>query len=313
MKKAPLVLWMSGGPGCSSLLASMMENGPCRVSRDPVTGSPQARSNPYAWNDRANMLWVDQPAEVGFSYGDTHNSSMSAHDQVASNMLAFLHRWEERFPDSHNGELYIFAESFGGHYAPAVARRYYDAQRDNLAPKNLVLKGVGVGNGLTNPKIQYRYAPEFAYKNTYGVKAVTEEVYEKMVAAVPFCLEKIDACNADGGSHAKCLEAFEYCNNELEVPYIASGRNIYDVRTTVKNDDDMKCVGDFVNQMSVREALDAVNPTHSNPTFQACNTAVYLRFLDDWSREYESSIPAMLEGGVDILIYAGDADFVCNW
>ena len=136
-----------------------------------------------------------------------------------------------------------------------------------------------------------------------------------MVAAVPTCLEKIDECNDpnDPHSHAKCLEAFEYCNNELEVPYIASGRNIYDVRTTVKNDDDMKSVADFVNQMSVREALDAVNPTHSNPDFQACNTKVYLRFLDDWSREYESSIPAMLEGGVDILIYAGDADFVCNW
>ena len=38
-----------------------------------------------------------------------------------------------------------------------------------------------------------------------------------------------------------------------------------------------------------------------------------MKFIFDWLREYDSAIPAMLDGGIDILIYAGDADFVCNW
>ena len=81
---------------------------------------------------------------------------MSSHDEVADNMLSFLFRWQERFPDSHNGELFIFAESFGGHYAPAVGRRYFDAEKLGKAPLGLKLKGIGVGNGLTNPGIQVR-------------------------------------------------------------------------------------------------------------------------------------------------------------
>jgi hypothetical protein len=117
VRDAPLVIWMSGGPGCSSLLAAMMENGPCRAYADPKTGEPLGGENAYAWNQNANVLFIDQPADVGLSYGGDGNSTlMYSHDQVASNMLAFLHRWEERFPLSHNGKLFIFAESFGGHY-----------------------------------------------------------------------------------------------------------------------------------------------------------------------------------------------------
>jgi hypothetical protein len=55
------------------------------------------------------------------------HASSHRYDQVATKMLALLHRWQERFPGSHNGELFVFAESFGGHYAPAVARHYFDA------------------------------------------------------------------------------------------------------------------------------------------------------------------------------------------
>ena len=97
---------MSGGPGCSSLLAAMMENGPCRVSRDEL-GEARAFPSKFGWNGEANVVWVDQPAGVGFSYdadGD-EEVMMFSHDQVANNMLAFLHHWEESFPDSHNGEV----------------------------------------------------------------------------------------------------------------------------------------------------------------------------------------------------------------
>eukprot|EP01031_Cornospumella_fuschlensis_P045738 gene45738-55982_t len=61
----PLVIWLTGGPGCSSQLALLFENGPCKVSEDGLTTTP----NPYSWNNNANILWVDQPAGVGFSYG----------------------------------------------------------------------------------------------------------------------------------------------------------------------------------------------------------------------------------------------------
>jgi cathepsin A (carboxypeptidase C) len=176
----------------------MMENGPCRVSRDEE-GRARATMNAFGWNGEANVVWVDQPSGVGFSYdasGKEEEDMMFSHDQVAENMLAFFHRWQERFPESHNGELYIFAESFGGHYAPAVGRRYFDAEKAGNAPPNLKLRGIGVGNGLTNPKVQYKYTAKFAYENTYGIQAINKEMYKNVTENyLPTCLKKIEHCN----------------------------------------------------------------------------------------------------------------------
>ena len=59
----PLVIWLTGGPGCSSMLALMTENGPCSPTEDGTS----TVNNPYSWNTNANVMWIDQPANVGFS------------------------------------------------------------------------------------------------------------------------------------------------------------------------------------------------------------------------------------------------------
>ena len=57
----PLVIWLTGGPGCSSSLALLTENGPCKVNKDGAT----TNVNPYSWTEAAHVLWLDQPANVG--------------------------------------------------------------------------------------------------------------------------------------------------------------------------------------------------------------------------------------------------------
>jgi hypothetical protein len=63
-KKAPLSLYLGGGPGASSLGGATMENGPCYINAD----SNSTTLNPWSWNNKVNMLYVDQPVQVGFSY-----------------------------------------------------------------------------------------------------------------------------------------------------------------------------------------------------------------------------------------------------
>lgn len=63
-KNDPLVVWFNGGPGCSSLLALFQEHGPFVID----DGEYSIKRNPEPWNKRANVLYIESPAGVGFSY-----------------------------------------------------------------------------------------------------------------------------------------------------------------------------------------------------------------------------------------------------
>ena len=63
--ETPLIIWLTGGPGCSSSLALLTENGPCSVESDGAS----TKVNPYSWTERGHVLWMDQPADVGYSFG----------------------------------------------------------------------------------------------------------------------------------------------------------------------------------------------------------------------------------------------------
>ena len=62
-KDAPIVIWINGGPGSSSMLGLFAENGPYKINDDLTL-----RDNPYSWNVNANLLVIDQPAGTGLSF-----------------------------------------------------------------------------------------------------------------------------------------------------------------------------------------------------------------------------------------------------
>lgn len=57
----PLLLWLNGGPGCSSLIGMVYENGPF-VFNTP--GSVKFTINEYSWNKKANVLYIESPGGV---------------------------------------------------------------------------------------------------------------------------------------------------------------------------------------------------------------------------------------------------------
>ena len=75
----PLVLWLNGGPGCSSMEGMLYENGPFRIQDDGKT----VQLNNYSWNKLANMLYLESPAGVGFSWSP--NKADYNNDDVRSN------------------------------------------------------------------------------------------------------------------------------------------------------------------------------------------------------------------------------------
>ncbi|KAJ1424394.1 Alpha/Beta hydrolase protein [Ochromonadaceae sp. CCMP2298] len=298
----PLVMWLTGGPGCSSQLALLSENGPCKVTEDGLG----TVNNPYSWNNNANIFWIDQPADVGYSYGTPNDNN---EEEVGNDMFDFLQNFFTAHPEYVDRPLFVFGESYGGHYAPAIAARIFQGNLDNEGI-HINLAGVGVGNGLTDPVVQYQYYPEMAMNNSYDIKTVSEDAYDKMVSHVPACVKMAQACQLD---QEACVPADDFCNLMETTPYYKTGLNPYDIRVPCGESDlcyDFTNIETYLNLNSTREALGVSSKVES---WQTCNNAVNALFAGDWMHNFQQVLQPLLEGGVRVLIYAGDVDFICNW
>ncbi|KAI3909716.1 hypothetical protein MKW98_014133 [Papaver atlanticum] len=140
----PLLLWLNGGPGCSSIAYGESEEiGPFHIRPDGKT----LYQNPYSWNQVANGLFLDSPVGVGFSYSNKSEDLLNNGDaSTAEDSLAFLSNWLERFPQYKGREFYLSGESYAGHYVPQLAEAIVKQAGD----KSINLKGYTVGNAVTD-------------------------------------------------------------------------------------------------------------------------------------------------------------------
>jgi cathepsin A (carboxypeptidase C) len=141
--------WINGGPGCSSSLGLFMELGPCSIV-DP-THLNGTKRNPNSWNDKANVMFIEQPIGVSFSYGK-HGQTTSSTEEAAIDIQAFVSIFFQTFKEFNGRDYYMSGESYGGRYLPLFASAILDGNKalvkQGLEPVNL--KGVLIGNGLTD-------------------------------------------------------------------------------------------------------------------------------------------------------------------
>jgi cathepsin A (carboxypeptidase C) len=307
----PLVVWLTGGPGCSSSLALLTENGPCSVNDDGTSTSV----NPHSWTESAHVLWLDQPADVGYSYGQDNDTN---EEMISEDAYYFL----QAFFQSEDGEkyknnpLFIVGESYGGHYAPAIAHRIWRGNndlKDGLLTLNLA--GLAVGNGLTNPEIQYQYYAEMAFHNSHNIQTIDENTYNGMKSAEGLCVEGIKKCNAGTSmvNSFACQAAFLGCNTALTTPYRMTGLNPYDITKECGDNPlcyDFSHVETFMNRQDTKQKLHV--DSH-NPTWQTCNMGINMSFHTDWMKDFSGYVADLLNADIPALIYAGDLDFVCNY
>ena len=137
----PIILWLNGGPGCSSLFGFFAEVGP--VTSDNFAS--EFIKNPYSWNNNANLLAIEQPAGVGFSK-TSNKHYLWKDDDTAENLLAGVKDFLKEF-GLQNRDFYISGESYAGVYIPFLATHMLE---DTSTTDKVNLKGILVGNGLTD-------------------------------------------------------------------------------------------------------------------------------------------------------------------
>eukprot|EP00253_Pinus_taeda_P019778 PITA_19778 len=173
--KKPLVLWLNGGPGCSSFgIGALEELGPFLINIDGRTLS----YNRHAWNKVANVLFLESPAGVGFSYSNTTSDYAKTGDKLtAEESYAFLVNWFNRFPQYKFRKFYIAGESYAGYYIPELASTIL--QHKKLSQASFInFRGIMVGNGLMNSDTDF--LGTFQYARSHAL--ISSQTYEQVIS-----------------------------------------------------------------------------------------------------------------------------------
>lgn len=287
----PVLLWLNGGPGCSSLVGLFMELGPSFVDENI-----KLRYNPYSWNSNASVIFLDQPVNAGFSYSDTPVSTTIA---AGRDVYALLTLFFKQFPEYAKQDFHMAGESYGGHYVPIFASEILKHKK-----RNINLKSILIGNGLTDALEQYPWYRPMACGEG-GYPAVLDETEcRSMDNALPRCLNLIQGCYSTE-SVWMCVPAAIYCNNAILVPYQRTGQNVYDVRSPCKDPEnlcytELGWITTYLNKPEVQAELGV-----ETRGYESCNTDVNRNFLlhGDWMLPIQRVVPGILEE-IPILVYA---------
>merc|ERR1711871_1694341 len=143
----PLILWLNGGPGASSLIGAFTELGQLvfnRYSTATMLNTPRLFRNPSSWTTVANVLFLESPAGVGFSYCvDAADPCMNTDEDTAEDNAEFLQTWMgDMFAQEFSQTpLYLTGESYAGIYLPMLARLLMERGEGRS------IAGIAIGNG----------------------------------------------------------------------------------------------------------------------------------------------------------------------
>ncbi|GFR42356.1 hypothetical protein Agub_g3051 [Astrephomene gubernaculifera] len=300
----PVVLWMTGGPGCSSEIAIFFENGPYSINNDTRTLS----ETKYGWDKHHNMIFVDQPIGTGFSYSEDSRDTVFDEEVVGNDMLDFLYEFYRAHPEVLDNDFFVTGESYAGHYVPAVSNAIYRANELGTGPLTLPLRGLAIGNGLTHPSLQFPAYADFALDN--GL--ISQGLHDSIQWWMPLCTWGADFCDNHGWRLA-CVLALQVCQlTSFQRILAANPRiNVYDITKTCEGAlcYDMSAADAFLNRPSTRRELGV----DEGRGWAECDMTVNGNFMGDWLRSYSRLLPALLEDGIRVMVYAGDLDLICNW
>ncbi|GMJ14661.1 serine carboxypeptidase-like 31 [Hibiscus trionum] len=312
----PLVLWLNGGPGCSSVgYGATQEIGPFIVDTD----GRGIKFNNFSWNKEANMLFLESPIGVGFSYSNTSTDYDNLGDEFTANdTYTFLHKWFLKFPSYRKRTFYIAGESYAGKYVPELAELIYDNNKDPSL--YIELNGILMGNPETYDAEDWRGMVDYAWSH-----AVVSDETHKIIA------ETCDFKSNDTWSNEDCSEAVDEVLKQYKEIDIFSLYTPVCIGDTASSDDKsvlkvmMKrksnmmprilggfdpCLDGyanaFYNRLDVQKALH-VSDGHHLRNWSICNMDIFY----SWADTKASVLPIyqkLIAAGIRIWVYSGDTD-----
>ncbi|VFQ81811.1 unnamed protein product [Cuscuta campestris] len=314
----PLTLWLNGGPGCSSIGGgAFTELGPFFPSGD----GHGLRINSKSWNKASNLLFVEAPAGVGWSYSNTSTDySNCGDDSTAHDMLTFMQKWYEKFPEFLDNPLFLTGESYAGHYIPQLASLMIDHNENLIKGHKFQIKGVALGNPLVKLERDVPAVTEFFW--SHGL--ISDENYNAIKRECDFDdYSFIYPHNESGPCNAAIIEQYRVVTNYVNVydvildvcyPSIVQQELIlHKVITKMSMEVDV-CITQersfYLNLPQVQKALHA-NRTSLPYPWQTCADFAMLNYSQiDGDADVVPLLKKILHNQIPLWIFSGDQDSV---
>ncbi|CAK8530851.1 unnamed protein product [Lathyrus sativus] len=174
-KEDPLMLWLTGGPGCSALSGLVFEIGPLEFRREEYNGSlPNLILKPHSWTKVSSIIFVDLPVNTGFTYATTNSSSERSDSILVHQTHQFLRKWLIDHSKFESNKIYIGGDSYSGIPVPGIVQEIVQGNEEGVQPW-INLQGYLLGNAVTTRK-ESNYAISFAH----GMGLISDELYKSL-------------------------------------------------------------------------------------------------------------------------------------
>nr|VDD12753.1 unnamed protein product [Brassica oleracea] len=293
----PLLIWLTGGPGCSSLFAILFENGPLALKFELYNGTlPSLVTTTYSWTKMANIVFLDQPVGAGFSYSRTPLLNKVSDTGEVKVIHEFLQKWLSKHPEFYSNPFYVTGDSYSGKIVPPLVQEISRGNYICCKPP-INIQGYILGNPITqitsenNSKIPY----------AHGMALISDELYESLKRICKGNYENVGSRNTECLKH---IEIYNKCTDKLNTYHI------------LLPDCDMTSPDCFLynyfllnkwaNNERVRRALQVTKGSIGE--WRRCNYDVI-----PYNYDIQSTVPYHMNNSISgfrSLIYSGDHDML---
>eukprot|EP00357_Protocruzia_adherens_P011598 CAMPEP_0114989334 /NCGR_PEP_ID=MMETSP0216-20121206/10138_1 /TAXON_ID=223996 /ORGANISM="Protocruzia adherens, Strain Boccale" /LENGTH=466 /DNA_ID=CAMNT_0002352297 /DNA_START=31 /DNA_END=1428 /DNA_ORIENTATION=+ len=294
---APLILWMEGGPGCSSWDSNFDFIGPYGLNYSDEKGI-YMEPRTTTWNDEFDVLFIDNPVGTGYSYIGSKDDYISNEDEMVKNFYFVLQTWMKTFPEFQDKEVYVMGHSYGGHYSPPLVTHILEENEhitDDEVTSNVKidLKALVLGDPLINMANQIQFFGDIAFANGYCDEKQLAQIKQWQNEGRQYALD---------GKFMDAHKTFWKVLNTLEQEAGINPTNLREFNGGPPN-----YQSNYLNQADVKGMFHIP----SWMTFTDCSSTVAGYLAADEARDYQTLLPKILET-MPVLFYTGLDDLLVN-
>ncbi|WP_431041064.1 S10 family serine carboxypeptidase-like protein [Streptomyces sp. P1-3] len=294
ISRTPLLIWLNGGPGASSLLGLFLENGPLSIA-DDAAGTVSV--NPDTWNQEAHVVFWDQPVGTGYSYSDV-GEYVQDEPTLSRMFWEGLQKFFDLHPEYAQCPLYVCGESYAGKYVPAIALEIHQQNHRNAGGRRLNLQGISVGNGWIKPELSLRAMVDYVYMTGFLGISQKNSLYDHYA-------------DFQTALHEGRMEEATKLGNDLVARTLAYGGNfdLYDVRRW--DDLPMGALRAYLDSEELKKSLHVATDVPWQCADNAGPVAEWL--VKDNMADCSGLYTKIIDKGYKALLYTGNFDTACGY